>query len=441
MRKEFGITGIIRHNRNFVIIPYALPIDNPDTVIPPAIWKTMLKQTILAALLLGALTLAANAGTLCDPCEPVCGSSTFKLFRDGSRLKINGWLEGGIIGNSHGAKSNGGTSLAAPGEARFNLNQIALVAEREMDTSRGFDWGAKADFMFGMQGPIVQSLGDESFDAKWNASDYYGSGFNQLCLTLGYKDFAVKIGKFGTSIGWEGTLSWDNFFYSHSNVYYIEPVTHTGFLASYALNDRLTVFGGWTAGMDNFANRYNDNGFLGGFEAQVTPKGKVYYYLYKGRKHEGILPSGGSRNDDLGDLDYFIQSICYEWNVTKRLTYVFQYDLNNCNPTDRTRARWSAYGINNHLLYTINDQWAAGFRFEWMRDGGGETSWLSDISPDAGDYYQYTLGLNWNPTEHLRIRPEIRYDIAHGDGVLPFGREGNRKSEQFSGGIGLLWGF
>ena len=372
----------------------------------------------------------------CDPCEAVCGSSMFKLFRGGSRLKVNGWIEAGIIGNAYGAYSNGGTFLYGPSMSRFNVNQIGLSFQREMDASKGFDWGGHADFLFGIQGKGVRCIGDESFDYGWSSDDAdYGFGANQFYVTLGYKKLSVDIGKIGTPIGWEGTRSWDNFFFSHSNVYYIEPITHTGFLASYAVNDRLTVFGGWVAGMENFVNRFGDNAFLGGFEVSVTKNGKLYYYLYQGRQYEGQLPfSKGWRNGGVGDVDYFLQSICYEWNITDRLTYLFQYDLNNLNPCNPLEDRWSAYGINNHLLYTINDHWAVGFRFEWMHDNGGNNGWLYG----PGDYYQYTWGLNWNPTEHLRIRPEIRYDIAHG--VTPFGKNLD-KSDQFSGGIGILWGF
>ena len=416
----------------------------------------MLTRTILSALLLTATTLVGTvladtecgppacepiACTLepcpapcesigCDPCAPACGSSVFKLFRGGSRIKVNGWIEAGIIGNSHGADYNGGAFLYAPQTTKFNVNQIWLSAEREMDASKGFDWGAKLDYMFGMEGPGVQSYGDESFDYNWNTSDDYGSGFHQLFFTLGYKDFSIKVGKFGTPIGWEETRSWDNFFYSHSNAFYIEPCTHTGFLASYAVNDWLTVFAGWTAGMENFANRYNDNAFLGGFEAKLSENGMLYYYLTNGREHEGRLRDGSLRHGGLGDSDYFIQSICYEWNITDRWTYLFQYDLHNANYHG---VRWSAYAINNLLFYKINDKWAAGLRFEWMRDNGGDAGWLG---PVASDYYEYTLGVNWNPTDHLRIRPEIRYDRAAE--AKPFG---NNRSDQFSGGFAVLWGF
>ncbi len=373
----------------------------------------------------------------CGPCDSACGSSTFKLFRGGSRLKVNGWVEAGIIGNSHGADFNGGTFLYAPGTSKFNLNQLWLAVEREMDSSKGFDWGAKLDYLFGMQGPGAQSYGDESFDYNWDTSDDYGSGINQLYGTLGYKKFSINIGKFSTPIGWEGTASWSNFFYSHANSYYIEPTSHTGFLARYAVNDWLTVFGGWTTGHENFSNRYNDNAFLGGVEAQVTEKLKLYYYLSNGRQHDGLMRDGetwrnGSIIDGapLGDNDYFIQSLVWELQISDKWYYVGYWDLNNSNCEN---VRWSAYGINNHLIYTINDKWAVGLRFEWFRDNGGPASWLNDT---PSDYYEYTLGVNWNPTDHLRIRPEIRYDVAKG--ATPFG---NDRGDQFSGGFGILYGF
>jgi len=107
-----------------------------------------------------------------------------------------------------------------------------------------------------------------------------------------------------------------------------------------------------------------------------------------------------------------------------------------------SKERGSSYGINNHFLYKLNDQWGVGTRFEWLRENGG-------MHLSEGDYYQVTLGLNWNPSKNVSIRPEVRYDWCKG--ATPFGRSNQfgggypdivgTRSDQVSGGCGVVVSF
>jgi hypothetical protein len=244
---------------------------------------------------------------------------------------------------------------------------------------------------------------------------------------------SVKIGKFGTPIGWEASASKDNFFYSHSYCYWIEPATHMGVLADYALTDRFTFSAGWVTGEDSsFANPDGNRAILTGFEYALSDDATVYYWINAGRAyHEAV--------------DYFVQSLCLEWNLTKRFTYVFQYNLRNDNVRGGG-AHTSSYGINNHFLYKLNDQWGVGTRFEWLQNNGGYFADAND-NPFLGDFYQVTLGLNWNPYENVSIRPEVRYDWCNGS--TPFGPSADfggypiagGRSYQVSGGCGVVVSF
>ena len=66
----------------------------------------------------------------------------------------------------------------------------------------------------------------------------------------------------------------DNFFYSHAyTMYFGEPFTHTGVLATYSMTDDVKVWGGWTAGWDTgFENPNGAGTFLGGFSTPVGEK-------------------------------------------------------------------------------------------------------------------------------------------------------------------------
>jgi hypothetical protein len=71
-----------------------------------------------------------------------------------------------------------------------------------------------------------------------------------------------------------------------------------------------------------------------------------------------------------------------------------------------------------------------GTRVEWLRENGG---YLANF---GGDYYECTLGLNWNPYENVSIRPEVRYDWYDGAGT-PFGKNQTRV-DQVTGGFGVV---
>jgi hypothetical protein len=295
-----------------------------------------------------------------------------------------------------------------------------------MDTSRGFDWGARVDLVYGVDVDVMQTFGDETFDYNWGTNRHgYGLSAYQLYGTLGYKDFSVKAGKFYGLVGWEAAASLDNFFYSHSYCYWIEPATHMGVLATYDLTDRLSINGGWTTGMDSsFANPNGNKALLTGFTFALADNATVYYQFNGGRQNYGVSER----------FNYFVQSLCFEWAVTNRFTYVLQYNLRNDN-NRISNDRFSSYGINNHFLYTLNDRWGAGMRFEWLRENGGNAFYL--ITPNAADFYQLSWGLNWNPRSNVSVRPEIRYDWC--EGASPFA--GGTKRNQISGGCGIVLSF
>jgi len=374
--------------------------------------------------------------------------SPFRLFRDGSRLKFEGWVESGLFTNAHGATSkygpdgeglldnsgNGPNFGAGLRTTDYNMNQLWGRFIREMNCENGLDWGLRADLLYGMNGYGVQS--EDSFDSGWGKGDY-GLGFHQLYAEMGYKKLTALYGKFGTPIGWESTPSWDNFFYTHSYCFNIEPCTHTGVLLSYQLIDELKLVGGWSAGMESgFANRYGDQSVIAGLELALTEKCTLYYYMTQGKLKNGLDAKGFDRFSSGLDTNYFIQSLCFEWLPTEKWTYEFQYNLNNLNEFGGGD-RVSAYGINHHLIYKINDKWGVGLRAEWLRDNGVLAYEDMFGNSNNSDYVELTLGVNFNPTERLRIRPEIRYDHAYKNPIFAYGT----KNEQFSGGFAVLYGF
>ncbi|MFG0289884.1 MAG: outer membrane beta-barrel protein [Rhodopirellula sp. JB044] len=329
-----------------------------------------------------------------DPCS---------LFGDiGHGITVGGWAQVGY----HTAalpKFN-----SRPDEVQ--LHQGWLYAEKAIDTSNGFDIGGRIDYIYGTDGPDTQAFGidNDHWDNDWDNGNDYGHALPQVYAEMGYGDLSVKLGHFYTIIGWEVVGAPDNFFYSHAyTMYNSEPFTHTGALATYNVSDDLSVWGGYTFGWDS---GFEDNGdaFLGGASLGLTDNITMIYATTFGRFNEN---QGAATGAERG----YMHSLCFDVALSDNLQYIFQSDVLESEDATGATAR-STFGINQYLLYSINDCLAIGGRFEWYNhdgifDDGGDPA----IANNGGDVYSLTSGINYKPHSNVILRPEIRWDWAAGD--------------------------
>jgi hypothetical protein len=366
-----------------------------------------------------------RGGGLCRPCnlgDPWTLPQPRPLRQLG--LTPGGWIQAGLYGNGYGVSDSG--PLGFNNRSGFNLHQLWFFLDRPADTGGyGWDWGFHVDYVFGTDGPDTQAFGDQSWDYGWDSSPYYGSAIPRLYAELAWGDLTVKGGHFYTQHGYEVVQAPYNFFFSHAYaMYYGEPFTHTGFLATWKHNDRLSLQGGWVAGWDTgFENAVDASTFLGGITAQLTEKSTIAWAL-----------NAGNFGRDAGNI--YMNSIVWTWELAEKWTYVLQHDLGQNTGLGVDNSTW--YGINQYLFYELNDCWGAGVRLEWFRDNNGARV----IQGNVGDYYEVTLGLNWHPSANLVFRPEVRYDWYNGtfgSGAEPF--DLGRASDQVAGGFDMILTF
>ncbi len=364
--------------------------------------------------------------------ETACDKSIF-CFGPLSDVEVSGWISSGIFANAYGADLNGPLGLNDVGDG-YTLNQIWISVGKEADTGGcGTDWGVKFDYVFGVDGPDTQCYGDETWDYGWDSSRDYGSAIPQLYAEVAVNDLTVRGGHFYTIIGWEVEQAPDNFFYTHSyTMFYAEPFTHMGFLASYDLGDKLTVQGGWTNGWDNgWDSTVGGSTFLGGASWSFTDDASLTWACSTGKlgDFDGI-PHG----------DVYMNSYVFKWDMTERFTYILQHDLGTISGAGATPAQW--YGLSQYFQYELNDRWGAGMRVEWFRDDDGTRVPVNHAGDgNRGNYFEVTWGLNYKPCDCLIIRPELRYDWFKGDiaNGAPF--DNNSKTAQVSGGFDLIYKF
>ena len=269
--------------------------------------------------------------------------------------------------------------------------------------------------MYGIDSGDTQAFGNEpgNFDYLngWDRGATYGFAMPQLYGEVAMGDLSIIAGHFYTLLGYEVVTAPDNFFYSHAfTTYNSEAFTHTGVLATYAASDALTLYGGYTLGWDTGFDQFTRGGergssFLGGFSYAASDATTVTFITTAG---------------DFGNIgDGYSHSLVIDTAITDRLNYVIQSDVLNREiaVTDAEQfgsdifgdpnagialrnaanARIETVGINQYLLYSINDRLAVGGRAEWWK-------------ADSDSIYAITGGLNIRPTANLVIRPEVRYE-------------------------------
>ena len=302
-------------------------------------------------------------------------------------VHIGGWLQGGYHTDPTPLSQQRGDGLAfndVPND--FNLHQGWLYAEKALDTKKcGWDWGFRADLVYGTDAQKTQSFGGLGWDNDWDHG-VYGWALPQAYVELGTGDFSVKAGHFFTPAGYEVVAAPGNFFYSHALTHFnSEPFTHTGVLATYKLCEDIEVYSGWALGWDTGFDAFGDsNILLGGFKLTLTDDITFTY----------ISTSGdfGLRGED-AQSHHFVMDV----TLTDKLNWVIQSDILRIeNAPGGAFLGDDDVGLTNYLYYAYNDCIKFGARAEWWKN-------------DGVDNYAVTYGVNIRPHANLVIRPEVRH--------------------------------
>jgi hypothetical protein len=169
-----------------------------------------------------------------------------------------------------------GTGNAIPAGARafdgtakqdgFNLNVVKLSVSKPLDEGQ---WAAgyQADLLFGPDAATFNSFGTGENMAIQQA-------YIQLRAPVG-NGLDLKMGVFNGILGYESFDSYKNPNYSRSFGYILEPLQHTGILASYQVAEWLTVSAGvantysgpinWRAARIGAATTESEKTYMGSF--------------------------------------------------------------------------------------------------------------------------------------------------------------------------------
>jgi hypothetical protein len=319
-------------------------------------------------------------------------------FANETNIDVSGWI-------SLGATWNTGSNDGYNGPVTFNdyadkgqLDQFYLTFSRTVD-STPWSLGGQIDLAYGRDAGYTTSIG---FDDQLTSSrGNYNLAIPQAYLELStpYDGLTLKAGHFYTLIGYEVVTAPDNFFYSHAySMQYAEPFTHWGALASYAINEKLSLTAGAVRGFDNLSDTDGNISFLGSISYDLSEDTDICFALITGNE-------GHSTNQT-------VYSIVLNHTLNEALTYTIQHDFGVTESSGTaSSAQW--YSINNYFVLQVLDDLSLGLRAEWFRDDDGAR--VSGPRSGAGgvpaNYYQFSLGANYSLTSYMIVRPELRYDV------------------------------
>ena len=182
---------------------------------------------------LGVISAAAvaQAEEAAVPLLTALPATTLSGYVDTSAI----WLPGLGSANALPGRSFDG----ADKQNGFNLNVVSLALEKALDES---DWAAgyRVQLLFG---PDANTLGSLSSLGTAAGDFAVKNAYVSLRAPVG-SGLTLKMGVWDTIMGYEVFESGNNPNYSRSYGYFIEPIIHTGVLASYTLVEGVTLSAG-----------------------------------------------------------------------------------------------------------------------------------------------------------------------------------------------------
>ena len=336
-----------------------------------------------------------------------------------SRTKLYGWIEPSL---------NYSTSLQtnAPEENdvysnRLELDQFVFYAERLANSVQRdhVDWGYHLTALFGTDYRFTTGKG--YWNSPW-VNDHRQYGFDP---TLEYIDvyipqvaqgMNVRIGRYISVPGIEAQLAPNNYIFSHSLLYAIDPFTDTGVIATVKLNEQWLVQVGITAGHD-----------VAPWTPDAKPAGTVCLdYTTKSVSDNFYVCANGINDgkyayDNLQQYDAtWYHKFSKTWHMATESWYMYERDVpavgGPIRPEPGTdgaycligevRCTAPEYAVVNFLQKELSVHDFISFRSDFLDDKKGQrTGYATKYSENT------IMWCRWIGST-VQLRPELRFERA-----------------------------
>lgn len=279
----------------------------------------------------------------------------------------------------------------------FNLNVAALTIQKPLDEAQ-WSAGYRVDLWFGPDASslVSSTLGDGDLALK--------QAYVALRAPVG-NGLDFKIGQVDTIIGYEVADSYANPNFSRSLGFFLEPLTHTGVIASYQLTEWLGIAGGITDTAFGGVNVKKDNPgtftYLGALTLQAP---ESWGFLEGSSLYAGLVDGGDESADGSSDtLNYYV-GVSVPTPI-EQITVGASFDYLTGGAYDDS---W-AMAVGGYISWQLTEKLKFNTRAEYAKSG--YSVWASEISPDDGNKLLAITGtLDYSLWANVISRLEVIWD-------------------------------
>lgn len=345
-------------------------------------------------------------------------------FLEKNRIKIYGWVNTG---------ANYGTSKLSNYPVTYNsfsrrvdLDQVAINFERIPDTvqTKHVDWGFRVTGFYGIDYRLTTMKGIFS-DQLLNKNRQYGFDpvlfYGDIYIPQVAKGMNIRFGRYLSVPDIEAQLCPDNYMYTHSLLYGVDPYTQMGVITTTKLTDRWTVQLGINGGNDIAL-------WAGNRKNLLKPTGTAMVQWISKHNKDSVYVGVNAIND--GKYGYNnVQQFVGTWThvFTPRIHtkteayYMYQRQV----PGMGFAPEWA---VLNYFLVQLSKKDFITFRNEYYDDIKGQRYGVKNsMSSNA-------IGFTHWFNQSIGIRPEFRYDQAYNNPTF----DHFKKKNQFLGSVDLI---
>ena len=333
------------------------------------------------------------------------------------RVKTYGWIEPTVNGATSAHRNYPETNDIYSN--RLELGQVVVYVERLPDSVQRdhVDWGFHLTGFFGtdyrsttnkgyFSGQLLNDNRQYGFDPVLEYVDVYfphvGQGMN------------LRVGRFISIPGIEAQLTPNNYYFSHSLLYSVDPFTDTGALATIQVSNKLTVQAGISDSHDVALWTPDAKPSFMGCISYTTASVNSNLYLCANGINDGKYAFNNLQMYD----GTFYHKFSKTWHTATEMYAMYQRDVPSVNgtivPEKGTNGANCRLGeqtclapewaMVNYLNKQLGPHDFVSFRVDFLNDKKGQRTGY------ATKYNEGTISYNHWVGTTVQIRPEIRFD-------------------------------
>jgi len=405
----------------------SLPSPLPDPPFPTSDWD-------------GAPLIGADATAPLYPMQKALG------WGAKSRFRFYGWVDP-AANLSTSKKSNAPTSYDLVPNS-FVLDQLGLKFDLQPNTvqtdhvSAGFlvttIFGTDYRYTTG-QGYFSNQLLQNNNKYGFDPAEMYGLVYFPKIAD----GMLLKFGRFISPADIEAQWATDNYLYSHSLMFTVDPYTFTGVQATFKLGSYWQLEVGADAGNDmapwsksaqlngllmaRWVSKDNSNSLYGG----INSLGDGDYT----RGHDDLQMLVATWGIKFNETFHMMTEAYYMWQFHALTggTVIYgppQSFFEGVGPGTLIPGTEHAQGFVNYFQILTSTKDYFSIRNDLLNDPEGGRTGYKTL------YSSHTIGFVHYFTPLIRIRPEIRYETAYADDVTPY--DNGTKKDQFTAAMDLI---